>query len=132
MLYGLRAPCTIRGRSVSVSASIGLVWVEPFDSTPTIDELLTRADLAMYSVKRRGGGDDLLHAAGLQPEEVDEGALANTLGQALAHHEVTVFFQPSSICRPVRQTPWRRLRNGHQGVTPCPLGSSCASPSHAI
>ncbi len=45
-------------------ASIGLARVDLFDPTPTVDELLVRADLAMYAVKQRGGGDVLLHTPG--------------------------------------------------------------------
>jgi len=66
---------------VSVSASIGLARVDPFDPTLTVDELLVRADLAMYVVKRRGGAGVLLHTVGLQLEEVDDVAM----GRALAH-----------------------------------------------
>ena len=94
LLGSLRAPCTVGGREVSVLASIGLARVDPFDPTPTVDELLARADLAMYVVKRRGGAGVLLHTAGLQLEEVDEVALGIALAQALGRHQVTVSFQP--------------------------------------
>jgi diguanylate cyclase (GGDEF)-like protein len=94
LLGSLRAPFTVAGREVSVLASIGLARVDLLDPTPTIDELLARADLAMYSVKRRGGADVLLHTAGLQLEEIDDVALASALARALAHRQVTVSFQP--------------------------------------
>ena len=87
-------PFVVGGREVSVSASIGLARVDLFDPTPTVDELLVRADLAMYAVKQRGGGDVLLHTPGLKLAEVDDVALGLALGPALAHHEVTVSYQP--------------------------------------
>ena len=37
-----------------------------FDRNPTVDDLLLRADLAMYVVKQRGGGDVLVHTPGLK------------------------------------------------------------------
>ena len=79
---------------MSVLASIGLARGDPFDPTPTIDALLMRADLAMYVVKHRGGAGVLLHTAELKLEEVDDVALGRALTQALAHHDVTVSFQP--------------------------------------
>jgi diguanylate cyclase (GGDEF)-like protein len=94
LLDSLRAPCTIGGREVSVLASLGVARVDPFEPTPTIDELLMRADLAMYVVKRRGGAGVLLHTTGLHLEEVDEVALGLSLALALARREVTVSFQP--------------------------------------
>jgi diguanylate cyclase len=94
LLGSLRAPFEVGGRDASVLASIGLARVDLFDPTPTVDELLMRADLAMYVVKRRGGADVLLHTAGLQLDEVDDVALGLALAPALAHHEVTVSFQP--------------------------------------
>ena len=94
LLSSLRAPFTVGGREVSVSASIGLARVGLFDTTPTVDELLMRADLAMYVVKHRGGAEVLLHTAGLNLAEVDDVALGRALAPALAHHEVTVSFQP--------------------------------------
>jgi diguanylate cyclase (GGDEF)-like protein len=94
LLDSLRAPFEVAGREVSVLASIGLARVDVFDPTPTIDAMLMRADLAMYVVKQRGGADVLLHTAGLKLAEVDDVALGRALGPALAHHEVTVVFQP--------------------------------------
>ena len=94
LLGSLRAPFAVAGREVVVLASIGVARVELLDPTPTIDELLARADLAMYSIKRRGGADVLLHTAGLQLEEIDDVALGSALARALAHRQVTVSYQP--------------------------------------
>jgi diguanylate cyclase (GGDEF)-like protein len=94
LLGSLRAPFEVAGREVAVLASIGLARVDLLDPTPTVDELLMRADLAMYVVKQRGGADVLLHTAGLQLDEVDDVTLGLALAPALAHHEVTVSFQP--------------------------------------
>ena len=94
LLGSLRTPFVVAGREVSVSASLGLAQVDLFDPTPTVDDVLLRADLAMYVVKERGGCDVLLHTAGLKLAEVDDLALGRALAPALARHEVTVAYQP--------------------------------------
>jgi diguanylate cyclase len=94
LLASLADPFVVGGREVWVSASIGLARVDLFDPTPTVDEMLVRADLAMYAVKQRGGGDVLLHTPGLKLAEVDDVALGLALVPALARHEVTVSYQP--------------------------------------
>ena len=64
LLERLRAPFAVGGSEVTVSASIGVARVGMFDPTPTVDEVLMHADLAMYVVKQRGGADVLLHTPG--------------------------------------------------------------------
>ena len=94
LLESLRAPFLVEGHTVSVLASVGLARVSMFDRTPTVDDVLLRADLAMYVVKQRGGADVLVHTPGLKLADVDDVALSRALAPALAHHEVTVSFQP--------------------------------------
>lgn len=94
MLDSLRSPFVITGHEVCVLASAGVAVVEPRDDTPTVDELLTRADVAMYAVKRQGKADVLLHTAGLQLDELDDLDLGRSLCAALQARQLTVVFQP--------------------------------------
>ena len=95
LLGSLCTPITLGDHQASVLASIGVAQVDLLDPTPTVDELLIRADLAMYVVKRRGGADVLLHTDGLElEEEVDDVVLGRALAQALADRQLTVSFQP--------------------------------------
>lgn len=94
LLESLRAPITVTGREVSVLASIGVAQAGPVDPTPTVDEMLMRADLAMYVVKRGGKGNVLLHTPGLALEEVDDVMLGRALAQALVDRELTLAYQP--------------------------------------
>jgi diguanylate cyclase (GGDEF)-like protein len=94
LLGSLIAPFPFGHREMSVQASIGVARVDLIDPTPTVDELLLSADLAMYVVKSRGGADVLVHTAGLQLEEVDDVELGRALALALADGEITVAFQP--------------------------------------
>ena len=94
LLGRLRAPFLVEGHTVSVLASVGVARVGMFDRTPTVDDVLLHADLAMYVVKQRGGADVLLHTAGLKLAEVDDVALSRALAPALARQEVSLAFQP--------------------------------------
>jgi diguanylate cyclase (GGDEF)-like protein len=94
LLKSLRAPFLLAGHDASVLASIGVARVDFIDPTPSVDELLMRADQAMYVVKRRGKADVLLHTSELQLEEVDDVALGRVLAQALMDRQLTVSFQP--------------------------------------
>ena len=50
----LRAPFTVRGTALDVHASVGICALAPDDAPLTADELLVRADTAMYAAKRAG------------------------------------------------------------------------------
>ena len=47
----LRAPFHVNGRDLPITASVGLVVTDTFDD---VDDLLRRADLAMYLAKEKG------------------------------------------------------------------------------
>lgn len=121
-LFGsLNAPFNLGDREVLVQASIGVAQVDLLDPTPTVDELLVRADLAMYVVKRRGKADVRLHSAGLQLDEVDDVALGRALAQALADKELTVSYQPIinlSTGRLVKLEALARWAPGGRPVSP--------------
>jgi len=94
LLDSLTEPFTIAGLSVLITPSIGVARVSMLDPTPDVDELLGRADVAMYVVKQRGGAGVLLHSDGLTHAEVDDIALGRALPEALRRGEVTVAYQP--------------------------------------
>ncbi len=60
LVEAVRRPVHLQGRTVRVTASLGLAEVDPVAGVPTLSALLSRADLAMYEVKRRGR-DGLAH-----------------------------------------------------------------------
>jgi len=94
LLASLGRAFALAGGDAMVQASVGVAQVGMADPTPTVDELLIRADLAMYVVKRRGKAGVLLHTPGLQHEEVDDVILGRALAQALVQGQVSVAFQP--------------------------------------
>ncbi len=60
----LWTPFVVAGASLPVRASVGVSALDPSDSPVNADELLARADSAMYSAKRAGGGRVARHTAG--------------------------------------------------------------------
>ena len=91
-LEQLVEPLAVGGQELVVSASIGLA-VHDGGST-TGEELVRRADVAMYAAKRNGGG----HCEVYRPDMAHElGALLgleHKLRQALQRREITVHYQP--------------------------------------
>ena len=87
----LAVPFSLRGRDVRVSASIGIARL---DDATTAEEILARADAAMYSAKRTGKGltavFDPAMFASLQARLELEGELR----QALAANELHLEYQP--------------------------------------
>jgi diguanylate cyclase len=94
LLACLERPFALVGHEVSVLASVGVATVEPDQPTPSVDELLRRADVAMYVVKRCGKADVLLYSHDLQLDQHDDLSLGSAMAQALRDRELTVVYQP--------------------------------------
>lgn len=85
-------PFVLPGVELRVSASVGIAFAGPAEAIST--QLLTKADLAMYEVKRKGGDgreiadlrDAVLHAA--------EDNLESDLRAALVKNELELAYQP--------------------------------------
>ena len=88
----LREPFTIQGRSVFVSASVGIAIADCDDTSA--DEMLRNADAAAYRAKDRGRNryevfDDALRAATAAALEIE-----TDLHRALEHHQLFLRYQP--------------------------------------
>ena len=59
----MAVPFTVAGRTRSVGASTGVVSLGPGDAAVGADELMARADAAMYAAKRAGKGRVVHHGA---------------------------------------------------------------------
>jgi diguanylate cyclase (GGDEF)-like protein/PAS domain S-box-containing protein len=87
----LAAPIATRGHTFSVGLSIGIASY-PADGD-TIDDLLKRADIAMYRAKATGGGHMFYHpdmSVGL----AESMELARDLGHAMNAGKLELYFQP--------------------------------------
>ncbi len=84
-------PVDLEGTVVRVNASIGIVTC---DGSSTVDDLMRRADVAMYRAKQEGGSrtevfDDVMHAW-----VVDRHDTETALRGALHRGELEVWYQP--------------------------------------
>ena len=91
LVDAMAAPFELRRIVVDLSASIGIAFAASGDDP---EQLLHRADVAMYQVKRKGGGHHRLIDVSEQARTEDSDSLRRHLHQALAHHELRLEYQP--------------------------------------
>lgn len=85
-------PFVLDGLELSVSASVGIAFAGPAEAISS--ELLARADMAMYEVKRSGGaGREIVDLCDVLVNH-DENRLEADLRKALAHDALDVVYQP--------------------------------------
>jgi diguanylate cyclase len=87
----LSRPVHALGHDLLVHASVGLAEGWP-DAGP--QELLRRADLAMYAAKERGKGRHAVYDAELEQHQAADAQLGAELRRALDRGEFTLVFQP--------------------------------------
>ncbi|MDX1537725.1 EAL domain-containing protein [Arsukibacterium sp.] len=87
----LSQPFQLAERSYSISASIGIAM---FSDANNVDELLQRADLAMYDAKDRGRNRYSFYNSNLQAKALARSALQTGLRQALSQKQFSLHFQP--------------------------------------
>ena len=83
----------IDGQHYQLGCSIGISHY-PMDDNDDIYSLIKMADSAMYQAKQKGKNTYQFYDAGFAMNVVDRQQLAQTLKQALAHNEFSVYFQP--------------------------------------
>ncbi|OLS97490.1 hypothetical protein BJF90_10200 [Pseudonocardia sp. CNS-004] len=109
LLATLRDPFHVHGRSVAVSASIGVATVEAgqdtgADAATRAATLVHRADVAMYAVKANGKGDVAAHTAELDGGPAGQGGrhsvrrvrppMPEAFAAALHRGDVQAIYQP--------------------------------------
>jgi diguanylate cyclase (GGDEF)-like protein len=87
----LRCPVHAAGHDLVVEASIGLAPALPGDSA---DELLRRADVAMYEAKSQGKGRMLRYDPAMDQRSAEQSRLAADLRLALDNGELHLVYQP--------------------------------------
>ena len=92
ILHALAAPYTLQARSYSSTASIGIALFS--DDHNTVDELLKRADLAMYEAKSGGRNTLRYFNPRMQAEVSARADLENDLRQSLLEQLFVLHYQP--------------------------------------
>ncbi|MEN7342602.1 MAG: EAL domain-containing protein [Pseudomonadota bacterium] len=91
----LKQPFIIAGHSISIGASVGIAMY-PHDALDA-EELMTRADLAMYEAKRNGRGGVLFYSEDLNYHANERTRMIRELRAAMEHSEFDVYYQPK-VC----------------------------------
>ena len=128
MRTALSQPYHFNGLTVDSSPSIGLVMFA--DGAEGDEELLKRADMALYRAKAQGRNRVSLFDPSLQEEVLAHARLIADLRQALNHGELSLHYQP--VVEPRRPGP--RPRGAAALAAPpsaawCRRWSSSRSPS---
>ena len=88
----IRRPFAVFGTELYVTTSVGVSRF-PEDGTDP-DELLKRAEIAMYHAKEHGGDQYQVYAPTMDANALERLALENDLRKALVHGELVLFYQP--------------------------------------
>jgi len=90
----LRPAFLLAGEHLSVGASIGLAEVKAHHDTPELDELFSRADIAMYAAKRGGKGRLALYESSMVLPEAADLHYRPLLIDAVQAGDIDCVFQP--------------------------------------
>ena len=90
----LRPAFLLAGEQLSVGASIGLAEVTAEQETPELDELFSRADIAMYAAKRSGKGQLAVYEASMVLPEAADLHYRPLLTDAVRAGDIECVFQP--------------------------------------
>ena len=92
ILYALGQPIAIDGRPIRLSATIGVaVW--PQDAAE-VDELISKADLALYKGKKNGRASTIAFESELLADERHKRFVERDLRAALLLNELELHYQP--------------------------------------
>lgn len=94
--FSLSAPFTVLGERVSIGASIGVCNYTGDDTSS--DEVLRRAETAMYHAKYSGKGQVVFFDEKLGKQVREHRELESELRQALANNEFRLVYQPQVHC----------------------------------
>jgi diguanylate cyclase (GGDEF)-like protein/PAS domain S-box-containing protein len=88
----LAAPILLDERPIVVTASVGIAVTS--DPAMTADDLLARADTAMYAAKQAGKDRSAVFDTGMRREVTERLDIATGLRRALANAELRLHYQP--------------------------------------
>jgi diguanylate cyclase (GGDEF)-like protein/PAS domain S-box-containing protein len=92
IIDSIKEPYDIDGTSIQIGVSIGCAF-GPLDGA-TVDDLILKADLALYEAKGEGRGIARYFSSELQSEKEDRAQLETELRNALASNQFHLAFQP--------------------------------------
>lgn len=111
----LAAPFDIDGNTVLIGASIGVATWNGVDS---VEQLMHKADLALYTVKANGRNGYRVYEEGLSLHIEEKRRLTNQLAEAIALGQLEVHYQPvvslsdRAVCGMEALVRWRHPTRG--------------------
>jgi diguanylate cyclase (GGDEF)-like protein len=87
----LRAPMSVGGHEVTVSASLGIAHA---DAESTASSLLRDADLAMYQAKAGGRARWVLYEAAMRASVIERLQIEDDLARVVVNDELRLVYQP--------------------------------------
>ncbi|MGS0684805.1 putative bifunctional diguanylate cyclase/phosphodiesterase [Nakamurella sp. GG22] len=94
IVEALGTPFTLRRDELSIGASIGIAEVQDSQLTPTLDELFSRADIAMYAAKRAGKGQLAIYDPSMVLPEAADLHYRPLLIEAMKSGAIECVYQP--------------------------------------
>lgn len=91
LIEAVSKPCRIAEREITVSCSVGIAL---YPQSGSAGKLIARADAAMYSAKRAGGGRSAYFTDDMKVDTQQTFDVLRELRQALVNDELELFFQP--------------------------------------
>ncbi|MBS3957584.1 MAG: EAL domain-containing protein [Clostridiales bacterium] len=95
ILAGLKEPLDLDGTALSVTASIGVALNDPREIG--VEEMLARADGAMYAVKSGSRNAYALHVPKRAESPLDGYELEGQIARAINRDELVLYYQPQVI-----------------------------------
>ena len=123
----LNGPITLDERVIVIGTSVGIAVVD--EPGVTADELLRRADVAMYQAKELGRSRIALYDRSIDAEKIDRKRLASELREALETNALHVVYQPifeAQTMRPAQVEALLRWNHPKEGMIPPDLFISVA------
>ena len=93
----VRCPLTLHDREIVITCSVGISLFPRDDQSS--EELLKKADIAMYQAKQRGRDAFQLYLPSMDVGALERLSLENDLRRALAQQELCLYYQPILDCR---------------------------------
>ena len=91
ILAALSSGADVSGHTLTLSASIGVAFGEPADSS---ESMLRNADLAMYEAKSRGKNQFVIYEGALGQTRLERLELVESLRASLVAGDLTLVYQP--------------------------------------
>ena len=95
VVAALRAPFSVKGQEVFVSASVGIAWGTRV--TSDVETLIKQADIALYRAKRTGRSRYVYFTPELDQARRDRSVLVTSLRRAVDRHDFELHYQPQLL-----------------------------------